>query len=558
MFVIEKEITISICLLKLSVFILIIFFIAGCAPSEPLPTRVSLAVMPSPPPTPILATAVSPTSSPLPRTQPRIRIGADTAVPAEVAAITQQLVTKNATLFEWTTTTDADVLLTVQAGIPLINWVYVVAAPFATITDGMTYAELISMWQAEIQSPLLISDVDQLALSALFGNQTADLSVTSQSNLITQLWAERPSLTIIPFHRLTPELKVIHLDGMSPVDPTMIMIDYPLKLSIGVTGEETAVSTFLANWDGLATNRDPNKMTRVAMTGVTALVRATAYQMELNGISYPGTAVAPILNAADITHISNEVSFSPDCPYPNPLGGTTFCSHDSYLTLLKELGTDVIELTGNHLNDWGAGSFTHTIELYNQEGWQTFGGGNSAAEAAAPAQFTHHGNQIAFVGCNPVGPTYAWVSTDRGGSQPCHDDFLQQISALRDAGYVVIATQQYHEYYHYAPTAQQQIDFNALIDAGATAVSGSQAHHAQGFAFHNSGFIHYGLGNLFFDQMDSLGTRQTFVDTYLIYDGRLLNVSLWTGLIENYAQPREMTAEEREAVLTVVFQASGW
>ena len=97
-----------------------------------------------------------------------------------------------------------------------------------------------------------------------------------------------------------------------------------------------------------------------------------------------------------------------------------------------------------------------------------------------------------------------------------------------------------------------------MAEAGATAVSGSQGHHAQGFDFHRGTFIHYGLGNLFFDQMDMLGTRQTFIDTYVIYENRLLSVKLWTGLIEDYCCPRPMTAEEREGLLQVVFEASGW
>ena len=138
------------------------------------------------------------------------------------------------------------------------------------------------------------------------------------------------------------------------------------------------------------------------------------------------------------------------------------------------------------------------------------------------------------------------------------DPSLAQIRELADEGYVVMATLQYTEYYEYAPTAQQQADFEALIAAGATAVSGSQGHHAQGFGFYQGGFIHYGPGNLFFDQMDMLGTRQTFVDTYTVYNGRLLNVELWTGLIENYARPRLMTPDERAQALTAVFQASGW
>jgi poly-gamma-glutamate synthesis protein (capsule biosynthesis protein) len=58
--------------------------------------------------------------------------------------------------------------------------------------------------------------------------------------------------------------------------------------------------------------------------------------------------------------------------------------------------------------------------------------------------------------------------------------------------------------------------------------------------------------------MDMLGTRQTFVDTYVIYDNHLIGVELWTGLIENWARPRTMTPEERIDLLQAVFAASGW
>ena len=121
-----------------------------------------------------------------------------------------------------------------------------------------------------------------------------------------------------------------------------------------------------------------------------------------------------------------------------------------------------------------------------------------------------------------------------------------------------MATLQYQEFYHYPATEQQVIDFRAVAEAGAAAVSGSQGHHAQGFDFHDGAFIHFGLGNLFFDQMDMLGTRQSFIDTYVIYDGRIIGVELFTSLIENYCCPREMSAEERAQLLETVFAASGW
>ena len=96
------------------------------------------------------------------------------------------------------------------------------------------------------------------------------------------------------------------------------------------------------------------------------------------------------------------------------------------------------------------------------------------------------------------------------------------------------------------------------MDAGASIVSGSHAHHPQAIEFYHDGFIHYGLGNLFFDQMWSLGTRQQFVDRHVIYRGRHVSTELLTYMLEDYSQPRLMTTGERRELLQAVFEASGW
>jgi poly-gamma-glutamate synthesis protein (capsule biosynthesis protein) len=358
---------------------------------------------------------------------------------------------------------------------------------------------------------------------------------------------------------LTPELKVLSIDGQSPLDPDTDQLAYPLQLTVGMLGEEEDLEQFQANWLGPDRNRDPGKITRVSMSGVTALGRATAYQMEIQGITTPGVVVGPVLQAADIAHISHEVPFASDCPYPNPIGDPLFCARDGYLELIQSLGTDVVELTGNHVNDWGLENMAHSMDLYEAAGMKTFGGGRNLAQAQEPALFEHNGNKIAFVGCNPVGPAYAWATEESPGSRPCDfPSFYSQIEQLKNEGYVVVATLQYSEFYHYPASEQQKADFKEVADAGAAAVSGSQGHHAQAFDFHNGSFIHYGLGNLFFDQMDMMGTRQSFIDTYVIYDGRLISVELFTSLIENYCCPRQMSADEVNHLLQTVFQASGW
>ena len=550
---------------------ILLLFLTACMAAPPLPTRRPAAAWPDPnftpprPPTPViptpqaLATAVTPPPAAVPPDN-RLRLGAAAAVPPELAALAEEISRRRPDRFAWASDGAADVRLAINEGRPLAQWLYVVAAPFATLTDAVTAADLQSGWQTGNLSgaSLLLTAETAAALAVLFGAPAPASRVAPAAELAATLWADRPAWTVLPFHQLTPDLKVLGVDGLSPLGAGFDPAVYRLALDIGVVGHEAAVAEFLATWNGPAGNYDPARLTRVAMTGVTALTRATAYQMELNGVTYPGTDVAPVMNAADIAHVSHEVAFAPDCPYPNPVGGTTFCSREQYLPLLQMIGVDVVELTGNHVNDWGTENLLYTLDLYQAAGMATFGGGRDLAHAAEPALFEHNGNRIAFLGCNPVGPAFAWAGAAGAGSRPCDGSFYTQIGELQAAGYLVIATLQYYEFYHYQATAQQQLDFRAVAEAGATAVSGSQGHHAQGFDFHGGAFIHYGLGNLFFDQMDMLGTRQAFVDTYIIYDNRLLSVELWTGLIENWSRPRLMTPAEREAALNAVFQASGW
>lgn len=539
--------------------------VTACGYQRPLPTRLPTAVPPillSPIPTPVIRNpaaqgAVEPVTTPTPAP---IRLGAEAAVPVELIAAARETAARLGPRFTWVNTADAEVMLRVGQGERLARWVYAAAAPFATIQDSVNAKELAAAWQNGAAQPgsLLITQETAAAWGAVWGRPGPAAAIVPASELAAALWAQRPSWTLRPFHELEPRLKVLRVDGRSPLDKAFDLDSYPLVLDVGVTGETSAVREFIAAWDGPASNYDPGRITQIAMTGVTALTRATAYQMELNGILYPGEEVAPVLQGADIAHLSNEVSFAPDCPYPNPIGGTRFCSRDSYFTLLESLGIDVVELTGNHLNDYGPENLVHSLDTYEAAGMAYFGGGRNLDGAGRAAIFRHHGNQIAFVGCNFVGPTHAWAGREKPGARPCGPDFFAQITALHDEGFLVIATLQYQEFYHYEPTWQQRVDFTAVAAAGAAAVSGSQGHHAQGFDFQQGAFIHYGLGNLFFDQMEMAGTRQTLIDIYTIYNGRLLSVELWTGWIENYARPRRMTLSERDQILRTLFAASGW
>jgi len=441
-------------------------------------------------------------------------------------------------------------LATIDSSAPR-EWILVPVAPFPTIKDEIFWSDILAFWQegdSRVLPTLFCTKEVAAGLEALLGkpNTGAPIKIVSPEKIVDEAWAVRPdSWAIVPFDQLTPRWKVLRLDGVDVLEKGLSEKTYPLRV----------YSSTLQS-----TNRDEEQMTVLMMTGVTALVRATAAKMERKGILYPAQYIGSILRSADITHISNEIPFAKDCPFPDPNQKTlTFCSDPQYIDLLRSVGTDIVELTGNHFEDYGPEATQETVAMYDKEGWYHYGGGIDLADAQKPSIMTDHGNSISFMGCNPVGPVFAWASENYPGAAPCDFDYMYEtLNQLKEEVNVPIVSWQYEEFYRYSPTPQQQEDFREMVDAGAKIVSGSQSHHPQAMEFYNNGFIHYGLGNLFFDQMDELGTRQECIDRHIIYNGRHISTEILTFMLEDYAQPRLMTAGERRVLLQSLFSASGW
>ncbi|HLE52530.1 MAG TPA: CapA family protein, partial [Anaerolineales bacterium] len=160
------------------------------------------------------------------------------------------------------------------------------------------------------------------------------------------------------------------------------------------------------------------------------------------------------------------------------------------------------------------------------------------------------------------GGGYATASETQPGAVACDFDWMtQEIARLQEEGYLVIATFQHFEYYNFRAQPDQVEDFRSMAKAGAVIVSGSQAHQPQGMEFLKGAFIHFGLGNLFFDQYHYCTDNacdDAFIDRHVFYDGRYIGTDLITIVFEDYARPRPMTDEERARLLETVFAASGW
>jgi enterochelin esterase-like enzyme len=288
---------------------------------------------------------------------------------------------------------------------------------------------------------------------------------------------------------------------------------------------------------------------RLTFSGVTALARGVIPALDARGIAWAASGIEAYTRASDLFHMSNEVSFAPRCPQSDQpvLGG--LCSKDEHFGLLGLLGADVIELTGNHNNDYNRDPYLRTLDFYRQAGMLTVGGGETLAQARQPLLLEAGGTTLGLLACNWNGPQIALATDAAQGAAFCERAWLAEaVPALAQQADVVIVLVQYAEYERLRPIERQVNDFRFLADLGADVVLGSQAHRPQIYELYqgaggHTALLHYGLGNLFFDQT-SLPNRQFLMDTLLLLDGRVAGVELLPGIIEEQARPRPMTAAE--------------
>jgi hypothetical protein len=457
----------------------------------------------------------------------------------------------------------ANIRLEVGTGNPVSQWVYALVTPFSSTLQGISGDELLAYWQGQSASgqSLLMDQNTFDMFTALWGAAGANVQVHPKQELVDYVWAHQPALAIVPFEDLNPRWKVLPVDGLSPIHKEFDLASYRLKIPISLNSDPNRVALIQSNFTIPSSNLDPQKMTVVNLTGVTALVRATAYTMEKRGLLYPAKDIRDWLLEADITHISNEVPFAVDCPDPNPnQQSMRFCSKDEYIQLLEDVGTDVVELTGDHFQDWGTDAVYHTLDMYKQRGWLYYGGGANLEEGRKALLIENHGNKIAFIGCNAKGPAFAQASETQPGAVLCDMDWMaQEIRRLKTEGYLVIATFQHAEYYTYIAQPDQLRDFRRMAEAGADIVSGSQAHQPQATEFLNGSFIHYGLGNLFFDQYGLCDACELgLIDRHVLYNGRYISTELLPIKFVDYARSIPMTVDEANSLFQTLFSASGW
>jgi poly-gamma-glutamate capsule biosynthesis protein CapA/YwtB (metallophosphatase superfamily) len=309
----------------------------------------------------------------------------------------------------------------------------------------------------------------------------------------------KDKLFIIRESELTSQLRMVELDGVGFND-----FGKPYPLSGAVLAQDS--------------------VTKISITGVTALTRSIGMLMNEKGYGVITQKLKSAFQASDYVHISNEVSLMDSCAFSHR--GRVFCSKVEHFKALLDLKCNVVELTGNHNKDFGEQSFIKTLAWYKANGINTFGGGLNDQDANKPLVLTlKDGTRLGWIGFNELCPLNECAKPTVAGANRWNREkarlVIQQMKRDMHVD-VVIASVQFGEWDFYQPQKGQRSIARDLIDFGADLVYGAHAHQIQQVEFYKSKPIFYGLGNFLFDEIQRIGVRQGMFINVFIRNGKII------------------------------------
>ncbi len=413
------------------------------------------------------------------------------------------------------------------------------AVDFGEVMLSLERAELAAILAGELDERLIISESALERLGAQGIQLHADTEIVGDMRLFNALWLSTGKFTLLPFDELHLRLRPLWLDDRPVVDQ---LEGYPL-----VFASETP-------------NFDPDKFTRITLSGTTALTRHTLTALDEMGVLEAASGIQSYVRRADIFHITNEASIAPGCPQLNDAvlaGQSSMCMKREHAELFALLGVDVVDLSGNHIADFGYDAYFDTLDTFAAQGIKLLGGGRDQAAAQSPLILRQGGSSIAWLACNAIGPAYALANDDpestlgrRPGAAFCNKNWLHDaLPVLASQHDLVLLTLHFREFSGFEPNERHLQDYRTYAEWGADVVIGTAQHQPMSMEFYPArrgeiAYIHYGLGNLFFDQ-EVWGQRRFFMDTLYIYAGRLLAVELFPGIIDARAKPRLLVGDDR-------------
>jgi poly-gamma-glutamate capsule biosynthesis protein CapA/YwtB (metallophosphatase superfamily) len=189
---------------------------------------------------------------------------------------------------------------------------------------------------------------------------------------------------------------------------------------------------------------------------------------------------------------------------------------------LARLAPDVCALANNHVLDFGRQGLADTLDALRDADLRAVGAGRDERGAREPALVPIPGGaRGVVVSCAMAssGTPPSWASTPgRAGvnfvpdlSERCAAELIDQVSAVRRAGDLVVVSIHWGTNWGYAVPADQRRFAHRLIDRGADLVYGHSSHHPRPIEIYHDKLVLYGCGD-FVDDYEGIGRYEEYRD----------------------------------------------
>lgn len=212
--------------------------------------------------------------------------------------------------------------------------------------------------------------------------------------------------------------------------------------------------------------------------------------------------ILEILNASDLFYVNHEYCIS---DRGTPLSGKyyTFRAKPERMSILEEMGTDLVSLANNHVYDYGEEALYDTADLLDKANIPYVGGGRNINEAKRPVYFIINGIKIGFVAAsNGERIKYTPQATETTpGILRAYDttEYNEVIRAAKEqCDYLIAYIHWGTEDSNYLNQDQQRWG-REFLASGADIVVGGHPHVLQGMEYVDGKPIIYSLGDFWFN-----------------------------------------------------------
>ncbi len=209
------------------------------------------------------------------------------------------------------------------------------------------------------------------------------------------------------------------------------------------------------------------------------------------------------MQEADIMCLNNEFTYS---TRGEKLAGKLyhFRANPGRVSVLNEMGVDIVKLANNHAYDYGEQAMLDTMDTLKGAGIQYIGAGSNLKEAMTPTYVELDGKTVAFVAASRAEKNIKTpqATETTAGILRCYETelFVETIKEAKDNADFVLAYVHWGTEYSYELEDVQITSGKEYLDAGADVVIGAHSHCLQGMEYYDNKPIIYSLGNYWFNE----------------------------------------------------------